>query len=298
MSTTTRDYLGPYRLVRLLHASVQSQVWEAVNQGDNTRWAVKALQDKCRDSTDSIAALQAEFDTASKFKHPNIIRIDRFATDRGVPYLVLELFPHPTLKQQMRTAGATSLHWMAQQIITKAAEVIGYVHAQGWVHRDIKPENLLVSDQGDLRLIDFSIAQPISGGGWLSWLTGLASSKKLSGTRSYMSPEQIRNESVDQAADIYSFGCTIYELLTGKLPYTGESSDDLLNKHLKAPVPSVLASNENVTNEFSSLVQRMMAKDKEKRTASMDDFLKELAKIKIFRVRPNKPGSASPEKTS
>ena len=120
-----------------------------------------------------------------------------------------------------------------------------------------------------VKLIDFAIS--------IKQKSGLSSmfsfgKKAVQGTRSYMSPEQIRNQNLDPRADVYSFGCSVFELLTGKPPFTGTNADELLNKHLTAPIPSVQVYNDNVTPEFANVVKKMMAKRREDRPADVRFF--------------------------
>jgi serine/threonine protein kinase len=105
----------------------------------------------------------------------------------------------------------------------------------------------------------------------------------IRGTRSYMSPEQIRNEALDARADVYSLGCVMYELLHGRPPYSGENPNDLLNKHLKAPVPNIQVHNNKVTSDLAVLLRRMMAKDKDQRPESMKQLLKEFSSLRVFK---------------
>lgn len=104
-----------------------------------------------------------------------------------------------------------------------------------------------------------------------------------------MSPEQIRGKRLDPRSDIYSFGCVLFEMVTGKLPYTGESPNDLLNKHISAPIPSPLVANDNVTPEFAAIIRNMMAKRPEERPESMWELLKTLRVTKIFKKPPRIP---------
>ena len=107
---------------------------------------------------------------------------------------------------------------------------------------------------------------------------------KIQGTRSYMSPEQIRGQALDQRADIYSFGCLIYELLGGKPPYTGATTNELLTKHLRSAIPPIQGSNRNVSDAFAQLVKSMLAKEPGERPDSMGDFLREMRSSPIFKV--------------
>jgi len=170
--------------------------------------------------------------------------------------------------------------------LEQAAEGLAYFHRQGWVHRDIKPDNFLMSETGDVKLLDFALArrQPRGLARWF------ARRGKIQGTRSYMSPEQIRGEVLDQRADIYSFGCMAHELLAGKAPFTGATTNELLTKHLKNPPPGLQAANKNVTEAFANLIRKTLAKQPKARLASMDEFLSELRRTEIFKVRPKTTG--------
>ncbi len=150
---------------------------------------------------------------------------------------------------------------------------------------DIKPDNFLVSREGETKLIDFTISEKKKGG-----LSRLFHRRNLAkGTRSYMAPEQIRRKVCDERTDIYSFGCVLFEMATGKPPYTGDTPNDLLNKHLTASIPSPIAYNDNVTKEFADITKRMMAKSVDARPQSMWDFLKEIRSIQLWNKRPRKP---------
>lgn len=284
MAKGGQDHFGPYRLLKLVRSGHTCQVWEAVNSTDNRRVAIKALQRDQRYKGEEVTALKHEYAVGSELSNPNIIEVFEFAMDRGVPYLVMELFRGLNLKQALRQ-DPDQIRYLAATIIPAAAEGLGYFHNKGWIHRDIKPDNFLVSNEGAVKLIDFAIAQRCKRG--LARL--LPGRSKIQGTRSYMSPEQIRGETLDGRCDIYSFGCVLYEILAGKLPYTGTNADDLLTKHLRAPVPSLLSVNRAVTPEFSQLVGGMMAKDPKARPANMEEFLQVLQKSRVFRVRPKPP---------
>jgi serine/threonine protein kinase len=162
---------------------------------------------------------------------------------------------------------------------------LAYFNEQGWVHRDVKPDNFLVNLEGEVKLIDFALAKKPAGG--LAKLFGRKS--KIQGTRSYMSPEQIRGLPLDVRSDVYSFGCTIFHLVAGQLPFTGVSSNELLNKHLTAPAPTIQAYNRNITPEFSQLLQSMMSKRPESRPKDMNDFLRNFRAIELFKTPPTPP---------
>jgi serine/threonine protein kinase len=279
-----RDFLGPYRLVRLIRSGQSTHVWEAAKSDDKTRYVLKVIKENLRSNKDEISQLKTEYECGKALKHPNIIRIHEFNVEGDIPYLVMEYFEHPNLKLWLRNGPQTIAH-LALKVIEQSAEGLFYFHSEGWVHRDIKPDNYLVSDQGVVKLIDFAISQKAKKG-----LAAIFSfGNKVQGTRSYMSPEQIRNQNLDHRADIYSYGCVLFELLTGKPPFTGTTADELLNKHLTSQIPSVQVGNDNVTPEFASLLRKLMAKKREERPATIWEFLKEFRQMRVFKVVPKPP---------
>ena len=163
------------------------------------------------------------------------------------------------------------------------------MHGHGYVHCDVKPDNFLVSRDGDVKLIDFTISQKVKRG-LTKFFAG--KTKHIQGTRSYMSPEQIRGLPLDPRSDIYSFGCVMFEMVTGKLPFTGESPNDLLNKHISAPLPSPLVANDNVTAEFAAVIRTAMAKRPDDRPNSMWDLLKVVENTQIFKKAPRIPDTS------
>ena len=279
-----RDLLGPDRLARLIRVGNTTAVWEAIKGNDPTRYALKIVREDLRKDRTEIAALKHELEVGQKLKHKNVIHIFEFNTEGSVPYLVLELFECPNLKLLLRQ-GVTELAYLVPRIIEQAAEALFYLHEQGWIHRDVKPDNFLVNDDGLVKLIDFAISEKYKKG--IGALFSFGS--KVQGTRSYMSPEQIRGKTLDPRADLYSFGCMIFELTSGKLPYTGTTADELLTKHLSAPIPPLGVFNENITPEFANLVKKTMQKRKEDRPASMWEFLKEFRTLRFYKIMPKVP---------
>ena len=284
MSKATLGYLGPYRLLNPVNTGQTSQMWQAYHDGLQQFFAIKTLLDKFRKDREQVAYLKQEYAVGSKLHHERIIRFQEYGVDRGTPYLAMEWFSAPNMKNWIRQGIDTYAH-LVPTIVLQASEALAYLNGLGWVHRDIKPDNFLVSDSGDLKMIDFALAQRNKG--FLGKL--IASKSKIQGTRSYMSPEQIRGEALDIRADLYSFGCTLFELVGGKPPYTGTNANDLLMKHLKAAPPALEAVNRNVTPEFAQLIRRTMAKEPAGRPKSTADFLAELRGIRVFRRDPTPP---------
>ena len=280
----SRDFLGPYRLARLIRLGTTCEVWEAIDENTQERYALKLLRHSVRNDKSEIALLKHEYNVAKDLSSPRIIKVYEYRVEAGTPFLVLELFSELNMKQALRR-GPESLAFMLDKIVEQCAEGLYYMHTKNWIHLDIKPDNFLVSRDGVAKLIDFTISQKKKTG--LSKL--FHSSKVAKGTRSYMAPEQIRRKVCDERTDVYAFGCVLFEMCTAKPPYTGDTPNDLLSKHLSASIPSPIAYNENVTKEFADLVKQMMAKKPDDRPASMWEFLKQFRTIEIWRKRPRKP---------
>jgi serine/threonine protein kinase len=280
----TRDFLGPYRLARLIRVGSTAEVWEAVHEGDGERFALKVLKESLKTDKLETMLLKHEYNVAKDLTSPRIIRVFEYREDSGRPLLVLELFSELNMKQALRR-GPESLAFMLDKIVEQSAEGLYYLHTKNWIHLDIKPDNFLVSRDGQVKLIDFTISQKKKGG--LGRL--LYRPKVAKGTRSYMAPEQIRRKVCDERTDVYAFGCVLYELCTGRPPYTGDTPNDLLNKHLTASIPSPIVHNDNVTREFADLVKSMMAKSPSSRPPSMWEFLKVFRTVEIFKKKPRKP---------
>ncbi len=249
--------------------------------------AIKAVSREAKD--EQIGYLRQEFKAGLDIKHPRIVEVYEFEIDRtGAAYMAMEWFPAPNLKRRIRTKeDRQKVYPFIPIIVEQALEGLGWMHSKGWVHRDVKPENFLVNDEGQVKLIDFGLASRPTG-----WFAKVLSIKqKRQGTSSYMSPEQIRCQPLDQRADVYSFGCMLFEIVAGLPPFTGSTQEELFSKHLKAPIPPVEAADNNVTVDFANLLRRCLSKEAAARPASADEVLDAFRKMRMFRVFPHGTGT-------
>ncbi len=274
------DIIGSYRLLNQVGRGRECEVWEAMHGARAERYALKIVLPQHKRNSTLLALLRHEFEVGQLMNHPRVTRIHEFDTSRDLPFLAMDFFGPANLRN-MLAKGRDSLAPKMQKIVEQAAEGLGYFHQQGWLHRDVKPNNFLVNDAGDVKLIDFALAERPKG-----FLGRLFGGGKIQGTRSYMSPEQIRGKALDRRADIYSFGCMMFELLTGRLPFTGNSENELLNKHLRSPPPAIEGVNPNITYECSQLIKRMLAKERADRPESMEEVLEAVKVGKVFRTIP------------
>jgi serine/threonine protein kinase len=276
-----QEYLGSYRLLNLVGTGRKCEVWDAMHDALGERRACKLILPQYADDKEQLSLLRQEYMAAKELDHKNVIHVYEFNVDRHVPFLAMEYFPSVNLKEVLRERY-DAIEPLIPKIIERAAMALAHVHDRGWVHRDIKPDNFLVNDQGEVKLIDFALAERKKG----AFARLLGGRGKVAGTRSYMSPEQIRGQSLDERSDLYSFACMVFEMLAGRPPFTGQTTDELLNKHLRNPPPSIEAQNKNVMTEFSNLIKKCLAKDREDRPQSMVDFLREMQATRVFRRPP------------
>jgi serine/threonine protein kinase len=194
----------------------------------------------------------------------------------------MEFFPSGSLRTRLVQKEVSFVHEHLQNILKQAATGLAFMNASGWVHRDVKPDNVLVNAAGDVRLIDFAISYRIPSG-FAKWFHG---KKKAAGTRSYMSPEQIRGRPLDGRADIYSFGAMCYELATGRPPFRGQSEHDLMTKQITEKPLSPVHHNPNVADDFAALILQMLAKKKEDRPKDFHEVLMALRSVRTFKNMP------------
>lgn len=274
----SEDILGGYRLLKHMVTGQTSQVWEVVEVSSGRHFAMKILlPEKVHDSVHR-QFLFHEADVGKSLAHPNIIRIVKVEKSPDQAYFVMEYFPAGNLKLRIMRKEHDFIREKGQDILKQAATGFAFMNAKGWVHRDIKPDNILVASSGDVRIIDFAIAQRIPTG----WAKFFWRKAKPQGTRSYMSPEQIRGQPLDGRADIYSFGAMCYELVASRPPFRGATSQDLLSKHIIERPITPRQYNPEVTEQFADLILRMLAKKKEDRPRDFHQVLMAMRSLRLF----------------
>lgn len=274
------EVIDGYRLRSLLQTGQMSQVYEVVEVHSNRHFAMKLLLPESARNADHRGQLIHEAEVGKLLTHPNVIRIVKLNRNPKNPYFVMEFFPSGSLRTKMMQKQWDFIREHTANILKQTATGLAFMNATGWVHRDVKPDNILVNASGDVRIIDFAIAQKIP--------TGMAKwfhrQSKAAGTYSYMSPEQIRKHALDGRADIYSFGATCYEITTGRPPFRGMTVKDLLDKHILEKPVSPQQYYPDLTDEFSALVLQMLAKKKDNRPKDFHEVLMALRSMRIFKA--------------
>lgn len=275
--------IGGYRLMNHMTTGQTSQVWEVNEPGSGRHFAMKLLLPEYTKSSVHRKLLEHEARVGMPMSHPNVIKMLKLSKDKDIQFLIMEFFPGGNVKLRMMRKHSI-IRERCHSILTQSAAGIAHIHDRGWIHRDVKPDNILLNSSGELKIIDFGLAKRIErSAGMFGWFRGGRKRGTTAGTRSYMSPEQILNRPLDERADIYSFGATMYEIVSGRPPFRGNSPNDLLNKHLKEKPAMLQFVVPDVTEEFAQLCQRCLAKDKKERFRNMHELLVQLRSTRIFK---------------
>jgi serine/threonine-protein kinase len=243
-------------------------------------FAMKVLLPEAARKPEERAILFHEAEVGKKLAHANLVRIISINRSPDTPFFVMEFFPSGSLRTRIQNKDTAFLREHIDKIVKHAATGLAYMNASGWIHRDVKPDNIIVNSLGDTKLIDFAIAyQPPKGLAKLFRRRG-----KAQGTRSYMSPEQIRGHVLDARADVYSFGSTFYEVVAGRPPFRWKDEQDLLSKQIaEKPVPPK-THNPDVTDDFNALLLTMLAKKREDRPKDFHEILMKLRSMRVFKT--------------
>ncbi|HUU10434.1 MAG TPA: serine/threonine-protein kinase [Phycisphaerae bacterium] len=253
--------INGFQILRKIAESNTAEIYHVVRLVGRERgseFAAKALRPEFARDRFERGHLETEFRICSKLNHPNLVRAHELQLNAERPFLVLDMVPGISLRQHIDKGRPPITDSLV--CVAKMADGLGYFHEAGYVHRDVKPQNTVVSEAGDVKVIDFALAIRQEGSLGKHILRRLAE-RRRPGTWSYMSPEQIRNKRLTGLADVYSLGVTLFELLTGRLPYSAETPQGLLEQHLYAPIPSICATVHDVPPEVDELARAMMAKD-------------------------------------
>ncbi len=276
MSVAPGSRLGSYEVISLLGAGGMGEVYRAHHLKLGRDVALKVLPPARQPDADRVARFEREARAVAALSHPNILAIHDFGSDDGVHYAVTELLEGQTLRDLVRGGPLSSQKAVA--IATQIARGLEAAHARGIVHRDLKPENVFVLNDGQVKILDFGLAKstPVepdaSAATQVPTVTGgLTSAGAVLGTAGYMAPEQVRGGAIDHRADIFAFGCVLYELLAGRRAFQGDSSIDTMHATLHADPPDV-ATLAAVPEPLSRIVGHCLEKQPANRFQTATDL--------------------------
>jgi serine/threonine-protein kinase len=266
---------GRYELHRRLARGGMAEVFLARDQLLDRPVAVKVLFPEFAADPSFVERFRREAQSAANLNHPNIVSVYDWGEEGGTYFIVMEYVDGRSLASILSTEGP--LHpQRAAEVTSDIAAALGFAHRNGVIHRDVKPGNVLISPQGQVKVADFGIARAMGGG----TEDNLTKAGSVMGTATYFSPEQAQGLQLDPRSDLYSLGVVLYEMVTGKPPFTGESPVAIAYKHVQElPVPPRQV-NANVPADLDAIDMKLLAKSPAARYASAEDLRADLRRFR------------------
>ena len=270
MISIGRVLAGRYQINGFIGEGGMSRVWRALDQNTGKYVAIKVLREEYSEDESFIRRFDREAQAASRMSHPNIVNLlDVGVEDDGTRYLVMEYVQGKTLKRFIQESGALRPE-IASQIIIRVLAALQHAHQNGVVPRDIKPQNILIDKEGTGKVADFGIARMANA------QTVNQSDENVMGSVYYFSPEQARGAAVDARSDIYSVGVVFYEMLTGRVPFTGDTPVAIAMQHLQTPPTPPNEVNPSVSSALDFVVLHAMEKKPRRRYQTAEEMLRDV----------------------
>ena len=281
------EKLGDFRLIRRLGEGGMGVVYLALQESLGRHVALKVLRPERIGSFEAVKRFWREVEAVSRLRHPNIVAVHASGEDRGVCYFAMELVPGSCLKHELRRSWSRGEKISTKRALRWIEEIAGaldHAHKAGIIHRDVKPSNILIELDGRARLMDFGVARSTDHS--TMTLTG-----EFRGTPHYAAPEQVkaRPRGIDGRADIYSLGATLYELVTGRVPFDGETTEQVFLQILEEEPLPPCRLNPALSRDLQTVVLTAMEKDPDRRYQTMADFADDISRLIIGRVIKARP---------
>ncbi len=269
--TTGSTFAGRYQIIEELGKGGMGKVYRAVDKKLNEEMALKLIKPEIASDKKTIGRFSNELKLARKISHRNVGRMYELMEEERTHFITMEYVPGEDLKSFIRRAGPLSAGktiFIAKQVCDGLAEA----HHLGIVHRDLKPQNIMIDKEGNARIMDFGIARSVMG-------KGITGAGVMIGTPEYMSPEQAEVKDVDQRSDIYSLGVILYEMVTGRVPFEGETPLGIAMKHKSEMPKDPKELNAQIPESLSRVILACLEKNKDKRYQSASEVRSELENI-------------------
>src|SRR6185503_1325054 len=275
MALSPNTTLGPYTILSKIGEGGMGEVWRARDSKLGRDVAIKVLPAAFAADKDRLARFEQEAQTAGGLNHPNILVIHHIGTHGGAPYIVSELLEGETLRERM--AGNPLPQRKAIDYALQIAHGLAAAHEKKIIHRDLKPDNLFVTKDGRVKILDFGLAKLVGTDG--DGLQTDVPTRRVNtdpgtvmGTVGYMSPEQLRGQQADHRSDIFSFGAILYEMLSGRRAFRGQSTADTISSILREDPPDLSETNKAVSPALERVVHHCLEKNPEERFHSASDL--------------------------
>lgn len=255
-----------YEILGKIGTGGMADVYKAKDHKLNRFVAVKVLKPEFREDTTFIRKFKSEAQAAAVLTHPNIVNVFDVGDDNGVYYIVMELIEGITLKEYISKKGKLSVK-EATSIAIQVSMGLEAAHSHGIVHRDVKPQNIIISMDGKVKVTDFGIARAASSN---------TISSNVMGSVHYSSPEQVRGGYSDEKSDIYSLGITMYEMVTGKVPFDGDTTVAIAIKHLQEEIVPPSIYTPELPHSLEQIILKCTQKSVDRRYQNMEDVIADL----------------------
>jgi eukaryotic-like serine/threonine-protein kinase len=274
MTLSAGSRLGPYEVLAPIGAGGMGEVYRARDERLKRDVAIKVLPVSLSADPDRLRRFEQEAQAAGALNHPNITAVYDIGTHDGAPYVVQELLEGETLRSAL--SGGKLAQRKAIDYALQIANGLAAAHEKGIVHRDLKPENLFVTKDGRVKILDFGLAklthtEAEAGVTGLPTATGGTEPGVVLGTLGYMSPEQVKGKSADARSDIFSFGSILYEMLSGKRAFHGDSAAETMSAILREEPPDLSVTNQSISPGLDRIVRHAIEKNPEQRFHSAHD---------------------------
>jgi serine/threonine protein kinase len=285
-----------YRLEEKLGQGGMGIVYKAFDTRLKRKAAIKVLSTDLVTNLDRRLRFKREAQSAAALNHPNIAVLYEIGEHEGTPFLAMEYVEGKSLRALVDLGPLGTVE--ALRVALQIAAGVGRAHQAGIVHRDLKPENVIITGDGQVKILDFGLAKlwgepQQEGPGNVSRLETISREGRILGTASYMSPEQIRGEGVDPRSDLFSFGVLLYELVTGRVPFDGPSAMDTLSAILRDSPPPARSLNPDLPEELERILGKCLEKDPDHRYQSAGDLEVDLRQLE--RLSDSQPFLRPPE---
>lgn len=277
---------GRYKLIQMVGGGGMANVYLARDMILDRDVALKILRMDFNNDEEFIKRFNREAQSATSLAHPNIVSIYDVGEEDSIYYIVMEYVDGFTLKQYIQKYYPIPVD-EALDIMRQITAAISHAHHNGIIHRDIKPQNILIDKEGTVKITDFGIALALSA-------TNITQTNAVLGSVHYLSPEQARGGMANKKSDIYSLGIVMFELLTGRLPFSGESAVSIALKHLQSETPSPKRWNSEIPQSVENIILKATAKDSYYRYESVDSMEDDI-RTSLNPERSNEPPFAIPE---
>src|SRR6185436_454426 len=259
--------LGPYRILSQIGQGGMANVYKAYQPSVDRYVAIKVLPSQLAESQEFATRFHQEARIIAKLEHPHILPVFDYGESDGVAYFVMRYLEAGTLKDKMEAGRPLPLNEI-DRLFSQLADALSYAHSLGGVHLNLKPTNALIDSRGNLFLTDFGIAKILE-----SASPRLTQTDAIMGTPAYISPEQAQAQKVDQRSDIYSLGIILYEMVTGRVPYTADTPLAVILKHVTHPLPLPSSVKPDIPETIERVLLKALAKNPDDRFANVNDFL-------------------------